>query len=149
MSIATISLERLKQAVQIKEQIASLEAELAAVIGGTVSTPAVTALVPKRRGRPPGKAKLLADSAAALTVPTAVAKQGRGGRRHMSPEARARIAAAQKARWAKVHAAQGNSPKTASASTGRRKRRTISPEGRASMAAAAKARWARFRKQPR
>ncbi len=34
-------------------------------------------------------------------------RRGRGGPRNMSPAARARIAAAQKERWAKFHAAKG------------------------------------------
>lgn len=61
---------------------------------------------------------------------------GRGGN-HMSAAGRARIAAAQKARWAKVKAGEGNdAPK---------KRRKLSAEGRARIAAAAKARWAKAR----
>ena len=47
---------------------------------------------------------VLADftpAAAAVPAPAKTAKK-RGGRRRMTPEARARIAAAQKARWAKA-----------------------------------------------
>jgi hypothetical protein len=58
------------------------------------------------------------------------------GKRTMSASARARIAAAQKARWAKV---KGKKP-AVSAGTGRRK---MSPAARAKLAAAAKARWAK------
>jgi hypothetical protein len=54
------------------------------------------------------------------------------GKRVMSASARARIAAAQKARWAKV---KGNS--------GGGSRRKMSPAARAKIAAAAKARWAK------
>jgi hypothetical protein len=53
------------------------------------------------------------------------------GTRVMSASARARIAAAQKARWAKV---KGN---------GHGPRRRMSPAARAKSAAAAKARWAK------
>jgi hypothetical protein len=55
----------------------------------------------------------------------------------MSASARARIAAAQRARWAKVK-------RQSSATTGRR-RRKMSAAGRAAIAAAARARWARHR----
>jgi hypothetical protein len=57
------------------------------------------------------------------------------GRRGMSAAGRARIAAAQKARWAKV--------KGAKVKAGPKKRRKMSAAGRARMAAAAKARWAK------
>jgi len=53
------------------------------------------------------------------------------GTRVMSASARARIAAAQKARWAKVKG-NGGGP-----------RRRMSPAARAKIAAAAKARWAK------
>ena len=57
------------------------------------------------------------------------------GRRGMSATGRARISAAQKARWAKVKGAKVEAvPK---------KRRKMSAAGRARMAAAAKARWAK------
>ncbi len=54
------------------------------------------------------------------------------GKRVMSASARARIAAAQKARWAKVRGEGGAAP-----------RRKMSAAARAKIAAAAKARWAK------
>ena len=57
-------------------------------------------------------------------------------RRKMSPAGRARIAAGQKARWAKIKPIAA--PKPAKVVVPRRK---MSAEGRARMAAAAKARW--------
>jgi len=57
------------------------------------------------------------------------------GKRTMSVSARAKIAAAQKARWAKV-----KGKKAAKPAAGRRK---MSPAARAKIAAAAKARWAK------
>jgi|SRR6185437_3499411 len=59
------------------------------------------------------------------------------GGRTMSASARARIAAAQRARWAKV---KGSS---AGKSTGGAGRRKMSPAARAKIAAAARARWAK------
>ena len=64
----------------------------------------------------------------------------------MSPEARKRIAAAQKARWAKFHAAQGGAAPGNTAPPAKTiGRKAMSAEGRARIAAAAKARWAKFR----
>ena len=57
------------------------------------------------------------------------------GRRGMSAAGRARIAAGQKARWAKV--------KGAKVEVAPKKRRKMSAGGRARMAVAAKARWAK------
>lgn len=58
------------------------------------------------------------------------------GRRKMSASARAKIAAAQKARWAKVNGNKGGK-------SVKRGRRTMSAAARAKIATAAKARWAK------
>lgn len=81
------TLEQLKRAAQLAEQIAKLEAELQAILGGA-----------KTRGRKPGKA---AKAEAATEDGTPAKKSRKKRARNMSPEARARIAEAQKARWAK------------------------------------------------
>jgi hypothetical protein len=62
---------------------------------------------------------------------------GRRKKSGMSAAGRARIAAAQKARWAKFHAVK-KPAKTAS-----RARRKLSAAARAKIAAAARARWAK------
>jgi hypothetical protein len=77
--------------------------------------------------------ELEAELAAVAGGGVAAAAQPRG-RRGMSAAGRARIAAAQKAHWAKVGAKVEAAPK---------KRRKMSAAGRARMAAAAKARWAK------
>lgn len=75
------------------------------------------------------------------------ATPGRYGPRHMSAEARARIAAAQRARWARVKAGQKNAVASVSQVKASVKRRThrMSAEGRARIAAAQKARWAKLK----
>ena len=60
------------------------------------------------------------------------------GKRTISAAARARIAAAQRARWAK---SKGGDAKTAKKKT----KRTMSPAGRAKIAAAARARWVKVK----
>ena len=59
-------------------------------------------------------------------------------KRGMSAAGRARIAAAQRARWAKQKKAQGVAAKPA-----KKRRGKLSPEGRARIIAAQKARWAK------
>ncbi len=58
-------------------------------------------------------------------------------RRKMSAAARAKIAAAQKARWAKVNANKAAKPA--------KKKFTMSAAAKAKISAAAKARWAKYR----
>ncbi|MGA2749709.1 MAG: hypothetical protein ABSG59_13125 [Verrucomicrobiota bacterium] len=60
-------------------------------------------------------------------------------RRRMSPAARARIAAAQRARWAKARGGSVTAPAK------RPRKRRVSAATRAKLAAVAKARWARVR----
>ena len=120
----TTNLTQLKQALVIAEKIDALQAELAGVLGGG-STVASIIKAPS----------------------TPVVKKGK---RTMSAAARARIAAAQKARWAKakgetvVDAAEAAvalvTPKAK-----KKAKRTISPEARAKMAEAAKKRWAKVK----
>lgn len=67
---------------------------------------------------------------------------GKRARWIMSPAARAKIAAAQRARWAKVK----RSPEaTVAAKVAKSPTRKISAAGRASISAAAKARWAKVK----
>lgn len=106
---------QLKQAVQIREQIESLQEKLDALLGGSSA---------------PAKAK------------TGHTK----GKRKMSAAGRASIAAAQKARWAKVKSPSDEPTKTvgkkAASVKAAPKKRTVSPETKAKIAAAMKARWA-------
>jgi len=109
------TLLQLKQAVAIAEKIEKLQAELGGLVGGGP----VVALIPKSVSTPAPKT----------------------GKRTMSPEARERIAAAQRARWAK---SKGSStPVAKSAPKAASGKRFVSAESRAKMAAAQHARWAR------
>ena len=108
MSNNTPSLAQLKRAISISEQIESLQSQLASILGG--SSPAPVATVTKTRK----------------------------GKRTVSPEARAKMAAAQRARWAKKKG--GVAPAAPAAKPAKRKG-GLTPEGRAKLAAAMKARW--------
>jgi hypothetical protein len=119
----TPSIDQLKRAIAISEQIQNLEAELASILGSSSKTSA------------PAK------------VAAVAAKPGRR-KRGLSAEGRARIAAAQKARWAK---AKGGEVAEASAEAApkagkRRKKRNLSPEARERISAAVKRRWAKAKK---
>ena len=86
---SALSLDQLKRAVQIHEEIESLQAELAGLLSG--SSPSGSGA---KRGRKPGPAKVVEGD-----QPKATRKKG--AKRTMSPEAREKIAAAQRRRWAK------------------------------------------------
>ncbi|HZQ47185.1 MAG TPA: hypothetical protein VFC07_09245 [Verrucomicrobiae bacterium] len=85
--------------------------------------------------------KLELELAGILGESRATSTNGRGGRGKMSPAARARIAAAQRLRWAKHRKGASASAKTSGkAAKGKRK---LSPATKAKIAAAARIRWAR------
>lgn len=134
MNIETISVDALKRALAIKEQIASLENELKSVLGGAASAPAFLAgAAASKRGRPSAKA----------AAPASTGRRGGG----ISEEGRRRIAEAQRLRWAKLKGLIQPDAKTAPASAPKKPaakgKRELSPEARARIAEAVKARWAR------
>ena len=103
-NLINVSVQQLKRAVAVREEIEKLESELAAILGGS-------APVTSSNGSP------------------------KKGRKVMSASARAKISAAQKARWAKQ---KKGSPAVAA----KKGKRTMSASARAKIAAAARARWA-------
>lgn len=112
----SISIEALKEAIQIKETIQNLEARLLRIFGGKASA-----------------------VAAAIKVPRAT--RGRK-KRKLSAEGRAAIIAAQAKRWAD----KKKGTKAAAASAAPKKKRKLSAEGRARIIAAQKKRWAAKKK---
>lgn len=107
MDILNLTPAQLKHAANIKEQIIALEGELQSILGGI-----------RHQGNGAAPAPF------------------RTRRNRMSAAGRARIIAAQKARWAKFKPASGTKAKSA-------RTRTLSAGARAKIAAAARARWAR------
>lgn len=117
-TLSDLSVTELRKVLQIKEQIAVLENQLHLVLGASVP---------------------VALASAPALKPVA---GRRGGRRKLSPEARERIAAAQRARWALQRGGKAAKP-----AVGKRGgRRKLSPEARERIAAAQRARWAASRK---
>jgi hypothetical protein len=115
-ALSNISSQQLRRALVLKEQIESLEQELSGILGNKGG------------------------------LATRAIRTGRRRRRgQFSPEARERIAAAQRARWAKHRAKKGLSGTAAR----RRRPRKMSAAARARIAAAQRARWAAFRASKR
>jgi hypothetical protein len=103
--ITALSAQQLRHAADLQERIQELQGKLAKILGQDI-------LVSLHTSEPPRKRK-----------------------RRMSAAGRKAIAAAAKARWAKIKAKQENRPRKA--------KRKFSAAGRAALAAAAKARWAK------
>jgi hypothetical protein len=93
---------------------------------------------PKLR-RVEGRFALPAGFSAGGTVPS---KAGQAGKRGISAEGRARIAQAQRARWAASRKGRGTSEKADSNGTAGAQRRQMSPAARKAIAEAARKRWA-------
>jgi hypothetical protein len=127
--ISTPSIDRLKKAVEVAEQIEKLQSELASILGSQTA---------------------VSSAPAAKVAKVAASKPAVKGRRTMSPEARERIAAAQRARWAKSRGGAVAKPAVAASSPATKTKpgkRTLSPEAREKIAAAARRRWAAVKKR--
>src|ERR1035438_5628767 len=117
-SITNLSVQQLRQAADLKDKISALETELNQLLGSTAQS-------------------------AAVKPATAKAPKKKGG---MSAAGKARIAAAQKARWAKVKAAKPEAKAVAAVKPAApaKKKFTMSAAAKAKISAAAKARWAKI-----
>src|SRR6187551_2222504 len=98
--MTTPSIAQLNRAIVIQEQIEKLEAELVSILSGW-ETGNGKRKYTKKSEAAPAKRKYTKKSAAAPVAATDSAKPVKA-KRTMSPEGKARIIAAQKARWAKA-----------------------------------------------
>ncbi len=115
-----LSIDQLKRALEIEEQIQKLRLELDSVLSGT---------------------RYSVSAPAAKTVRASAGGDGRKGKR--SAATRAKMAAAQKARWAKKNGgAPANEVAAETPTKTKKKKRQMSEEGRARIIAAQKKRWA-------
>ncbi len=119
----------IQEALQIRKTIDALKAKVDKLMHGAVV--AITPNQPAKRGRKKGSV----NKAKAAPVAKPAKKKSK-----MSLEGRARIAAAQKARWAAKKDTTASSPKQAKPVP--KKKGGMTPEGRARLAASMKARWA-------
>jgi hypothetical protein len=166
VSITNLSPHQLRQAADLKEQIAGLQAQLNSILGdegavpGTVETPAASESAKKgRKGTFSAKTRAKMASAqqarwaakkgvkVANPVAKAYATPAMKIKRHVSEARLNALAKAREARWAKVRAAKrGAEVGTVSEAPGTKPRRTISEAHRKALALAAKARWAKAKR---
>jgi hypothetical protein len=135
-----LSTNQLREALRLSEQIEQLQQRLNGLVGGTGSTGAARGRKRAASGR---KGKRFAQSAKSDqgAIPSSVGSTGGKAKRIMSPEARAKIAAAQRARWAKQEKSGESVVRTEMIALPKKKG-GLTAEGRARLAAAMKARWA-------
>jgi hypothetical protein len=148
--LTNLSVQQLRQAANLKEQIEALNKQLGAITG--ISTPTKIAKPAKRKMSAGHIAKIRAAQKlrwakvrAARPVVKAAVKPAK---KKISAAGIARIKAAQKARWAVINAAKAKAaPKAAfkPATVKPAKKFTMSAAAKAKISAAAKARWAKIR----
>jgi hypothetical protein len=111
-----LSTTQLRQALELSEQIDTLQQRLKSLLGGSVS--------------------------AAPAEPTGSTRTRKG----MSAATRAKMRAAQQARWSKIKGTPAKETAPAAAAAAPKQKRGLTAEGRARLAAAMKARWAARKK---
>jgi hypothetical protein len=116
-NLLSLTSAQFKRAAEIKDQIETLNAELAELLGQTEAGPVQPAIQEPQPVKTRKKYKL-------------------------SAAGKAKKVAALKARWAKVNAGE---PETKAEAKPVKRRRKMSAEGRARIALAAKARWEKVR----
>src|SRR6266487_3991869 len=120
------SAKALEEAISIRRQIDNLERRLSSILGGAAS-PTTTRPTTTR----PATTRPVTTRPAATPRPA--------GRRYFSPATRAKLAAAAKARWARL---RGGATSAAPA----KKKGQLTPAGRRKLSQLMKARWAARRK---
>jgi|SRR6185312_16038496 len=112
--LLSLSVDELRRAAQLKEQIENLNGELASILGSG-GDPSKSADPVKRRGMSAAGRRRIAEAAKARWAKVRAQKGGASGstsvaapkKRTMSAAARKKIAEAAKARWAKFRAEKG------------------------------------------
>jgi hypothetical protein len=110
-NIKDLTVAQLKRAIEIREEIESLQTQLASIGGGKAGRPAAikTAKPGKRRMSAKGRARIAAAARARWAKyrrgVTRAKPAKTGKKKRFSAAARAKLSAAAKARWAKAKAA--------------------------------------------
>jgi hypothetical protein len=109
MSIINLTPSQLRQAANLKEKIATLQKQLAALTGGEeVSAPVKASKPARKKISAAGIAKIRAAQKARWAKikveDKPAAKPAKKARKKLSAEVKAKMAAAAKARWAKIRA---------------------------------------------
>jgi hypothetical protein len=111
-NIKDLTVAQLKRAIEIREEIESLQAQLTSIGGGRVGRPPATKSRKRRKRRmsAKGRARIAAAARARWAkyrrgaTKAKPAKAGKKKRKRFSAAARAKLSAAAKARWAKAKA---------------------------------------------
>ena len=136
-TLLSLSVEKLKRAIAIKEQIESLQDQLARLAGDGATAP--TKVGGPQKMSNAARARISAAMRARWArVRAGKARKG-GGPLKMSAAAKAKISAAMRARWARIKAAKPAAKNT------RPQKSYVSPAVRARISAGMRARWARIR----
>jgi hypothetical protein len=154
MSLSNLSVQQLRKAANLKEQIDNLHKQLAAISSSTgVSAPSKPAKSVKGKMSAGHIAKIRAAQklrwskfrAGKSAAKTAAVKPGAAPKKKgtISAAGIARIKAAQKARWAAIKAAKAKP--VAKPVKKARKKFTMSAAAKAKLSALAKARWAKVK----
>src|SRR5947209_11542997 len=143
--------DRLKEALDIRTQIAALEDKLSSLFGGTSRKSSVGSRKGRRTMSPEGRARVAAAQRARWAkqkgeATSAPPRKGQRGRRSMSAAARAKIAQAQRARWAKQKGQSGSAAGKVASTNSAKRKGGITPEGRKRLSAAMRERWAARKK---
>jgi hypothetical protein len=134
-------IETLERALHIRKRLEELQEILKGMMGPTPpSLGGVQINAPKKRGRP---RKVNALPEVGSEGGNGQVADGRKQRRKMSAVTKAKIAAAQRARWAKSKTSHGPLTAVSIPEPKPKKKGGMSPEGRARVAAAQRARWAK------
>ena len=105
--LSGLSVDQLKRALQLKEQISRLEKELESITGGRPAAMARSVIRPRPTISEAGRQRIVeaqrrrwarAKALQAAAQPTTTSTPGK---RNLSPEARAKMSEASRARWAR------------------------------------------------
>lgn len=136
-----LSTDQLREALRLTEQLEQLQQRLDGILGDTEAS--VTSRTGEGRRSASGRK---GNRGSQDAIPSSVGSTGGKAKRIMSPEARARMAAAQKARWAEQEK-RGEPVIRPEAIALPKKKGALTAEGRARLAAAMRARWASAKKK--
>jgi hypothetical protein len=153
MNLINLSVQQLRQAANLKEQIENLHKQLAAISSSTGVSASVKFVKPAKRKMSAGHiAKIRAAQKlrwSKFRAGKSAAKPGAAPKKKgtISAAGIARIKAAQKARWAKINAAKAKSAVAVKPAPVVKpaKKFTMSAAAKAKLSALAKARWAKVK----
>ena len=146
---SNLSLEQLKRAVQIKEQIEKLQAELSSTLGSPASAQksqsnSGMSEATKAKLRAAAKARW-ANLKAGKSSKPAAKNNVTTTRKPMSAEAKAKLSALMKARWAAKNATGNKSASAPARKAAAPKKPAMSAAAKARLSALAKARWKKLK----